>query len=196
MHYAVYFLNGVVPPPVGAGHLQAAPFGAYRTQDGWITIGAGWPRMARTLGIEWAVDDPRFATLEQRLKNRDELEKVITEALSMLDSQTWLDLLHADDIAAGPVYNLDQAPSDPQIQNNGMVLNLEHPLGGQIKLIGNPVRMPGIEPGKYTAPPVLGQHTRQVLTELLGYSPEKIEKLEAQQQENSTELERHISREL
>lgn len=196
MHYAVYFLSGIVPPPVGAGHLQAAPFGAYRTKDGWITIGAGWPRMARTLGIEWAIEDPRFATLDDRLKNRKELDEVITQALSLLDSETWLNLLHNDDIASGPVYNLDQAPSDPQVLHNGMILTLDHALGGKIKLVGNPVKMSTIKTEQYTSPPTLGQHTREVLSELLGYSREKIERLEAQQKKNLAELQQHVSREM
>jgi len=196
MHYAVYFLSGIVPPPVGAGHLQAAPFGAYRTRDGWITIGAGWPRMARTLGIEWAIEDPRFATLDDRLKNRKELDEVITQALSLLDSETWLNLLHNDDIASGPVYNLDQAPSDPQVLHNGMILTLDHALGGKIKLVGNPVKMSTIKTEQYTSPPTLGQHTREVLSELLGYSREKIERLEAQQKKNLAELQQHVSREM
>ncbi len=194
MHYAVYFLSGVVPPPIGAGHLQAMPFGAYKTKDGWITIGAGWPRMARTLGIEWTLDDPRFDTLDNRLKNRGELEAIITEALSKMDSETWVELLHADDIACGPVYNLDQAPQDPQIQHNNMVLTLNHSLGGQIKLVSNPIKMPSINTGEYTAPPTLGQHTHQVLSEILGYSEEKIAKLKAEQDKHFAEMKSHVSK--
>ncbi len=194
MHYAVYFLNGIVPPPVGAGHLQAAPFGVYRTKDGWITIGASWPRIAQTLGIAWIIEDPRFATLDDRLKNRNELDAIITEALSQMDSAAWLELLHADDIAAGPVLNLDQAPEDPQIQHNKMILTLDHSLGGQVKLVGNPIKMPGIHTEEYTPPPTLGQHTHQVLSELLGYSRDKIEKLEAEQKEHFEELRKRIAK--
>jgi crotonobetainyl-CoA:carnitine CoA-transferase CaiB-like acyl-CoA transferase len=195
MHYAVYFLNGIVPPPVGAGHLQAAPFGTYRTKDGWITIGASWPRITRTLAIEWAIDDPRFTTLGDRLKNRQELDDIITEALSLLDSETWLELLHADDIAAGPVYNLDQAPQNLQIQHNKMILTLNHSLGGNIKLVGNPIKMSDIDTKKYTSPPTLGQHTNQILAGLLGYSKGKINKLKTQQKEHFAELQKHVSRE-
>jgi CoA:oxalate CoA-transferase len=184
----------MVPPPVGAGHLQAAPFGAYRTKDGWITIGASWPRIATTLGVAWMVSDPRFRTLEDRLKNRAELDAIITEALSQMDSATWLELLHADDIAAGPVYNLDQAPQDPQVQHNEMILTLEHSLGGQIKMVGNPIKMPSINTGEYTPPPTLGQHTRQVLTELLGYSREQVARLEAEQNEHLAELRKRIGK--
>ena len=194
MQYATYFLNGVVPPPVGAGHSQAAPFGAYKTKDGWITIGMSWPRVARTLGVEWVIDDPRFITLEDRLKNRQDLDAIITQALSQMDSATWLELLHADDIAAGPVYNLDQAPQDPQVQYNNMILTLNHSLGGEIKLVGNPIKMPSIHTEEYTAPPTLGQHTHQILSELLGYSKEKIEKLEAEQQKHFAEMQSHVSK--
>ncbi len=194
MHYAVYFLNGIVPPPVGAGHLQAAPFGVYRTKDGWITIGASWPRIAQSLGIAWIIEDPRFTTIDERLKNRKELDAIINEALSQMDSAAWLEILHADDIAAGPVLNLDQAPEDPQIQHNNMFLTLEHSLGGQVKMVGNPIKMPGIQTGEYTPPPTLGQHTHQVLSELLGYSGDKIEKLEAEQKEHFEELRKRIAK--
>ena len=194
MHYSVYFLSGVVPPPIGAGHLQALPFGAYRTKDGWISIGASWPRIARTLGIEWVIDDPRFATLEDRLNHRTEMEAIITEALSQMDSETCLEILRADDIAAGPVYNLDKAPQDPQIQHNNIILTLNHSLGGQIKLVGNPIKMPSIHTEKYTAPPTLGQHTHQVLTELLGYSRKKIDKLESEQEKHFAQMQSRPSK--
>jgi CoA:oxalate CoA-transferase len=192
MHYAAYFLNGVVPPPPGAGHLQAAPFGAYKTRDGWITIGICWPRITKILGMEWAAEDPRFTTLEDRLKNRPALDTLITDALSQMDSSTWLDILHSNDIAAGPVYNLDQAPHDPQIQHNNMILVLKHSLGGHVKLVNNPVKMPAIHTEEYTAPPTLGQHTHQVLSDILGYSREKIEKLEMEQKKNFAEMQNRV----
>ncbi|MFC2003106.1 CaiB/BaiF CoA transferase family protein [Chloroflexota bacterium] len=194
MHYAMYFLSGVVPPPAGAGHLGVAPFGAYRTKDGWITIGVSWPRVARTLGIEWTIDDPRFAAADDRLKNRYELDAIMTEALSQNDSETWLEMLRADDIAAGPVYNLDQALQDPQIQHNKIILTMEHVLGGQIKLVGNPIKMPIIHPEEYTSPPIVGQHTHQVFSELLGYNEEKIQKLEEEQEKHLAELQAHYHR--
>ena len=192
MHYAMYFLDGVVPPPVGAGHLQALPFGAYKTKDGWITIGASWPRIAKSLGIDWITEDPRFTTLEKRLKNRKDLEEIITEALSQMSSEAWLEILHGDDIAAGPVYNLDQAPEDPQVQYNNILLTLSHSLGGEIKLVGNPIKMPIIHTDDYTAPPTMGQHTRQVLTELLGYSQERIDQLEDEQKRHFTQTQKNV----
>lgn len=196
MHYAIYFLTGVVPPPIGAGHLQVVPFGAYKTKDGWITIGAAWPRVARTLGIEWTIGDPRFATIEERLKNRQELDRIVSEALAQQSSQTWLEMLRADDIPAGPVYNLDEAPQDPQVQHNGTILTMEHSLGGQIRLVGNPIKMPVIHAEEYIPPPTLGQHTREVLSGLLGYSDDKITKLTKEQQEHLAELRAHYRRAL
>ncbi|MDP2952537.1 MAG: CoA transferase [Chloroflexota bacterium] len=194
MHYAIYFLDGVVPPPVGAGHLQAVPFGAYKTKDGWLTIGNAWPRVARTLGIEWIIDDPRFSTVENRLKNREELNAIVTEATEKLDTQTWLELLRADDISAGPVYNLDQAPDDPQVKHNKMIVGIEHSLGGQIRQLRNPIRMPSIRTEDYKSPPTLGQHTYEVLSAILGYSEDQIAKLEQEQQKHRAELEEHYHR--
>ena len=77
-----------------------------------------------------------------------------------------------------------------------MILILDHALGGKIKLVGNPIKMPGIDTKEYMSPPTLGQHTNQVLSEFLGYSREKIEKLEAQQKEHFAKLQKHVSREL
>jgi crotonobetainyl-CoA:carnitine CoA-transferase CaiB-like acyl-CoA transferase len=105
-----------------------------------------------------------------------------------------VEILRADDIACGPVYNLDTAPDDPQIRHNDMILELAHSLGGQVKLIGNPIKTSSIDNSEYTAPPTLGQHSREVLGEILGYSQEKIDRLLTAQQKRFEEKQKNNPR--
>jgi len=192
-HFSNYFCSGVVLGRIGSGHQNTVPFGGYRTRDGYITIGAAWPRIARTLGLDWMIDDPRFSTGGQRLIHRDECNRIIEERLSEQDSEFWLELFKADDIAAGPIYTVDKVVEDPQVKEQGCILTMKHPLGGEIRLAGNPIKMPGsINPSEYLPPPTLGQHTDEVLAGLLGYSEEKIQRLKQEEKEHTEELATHI----
>ena len=196
-HFTWYFTSGEVPGPVGSKHIQTSPFGAYKAKDAWITLGACWPRIARTLGVEWMIDDPRFATGDARLQHREEVDRIITEGLSKMNAEDWLEILHMDDIPAGPVYTIDKAAIDPQILHNKMILAMEHPLGGEIKATGQPVKSPGsIIEEEFAAPPTLGQHTHEVLTELLHYSDEKIKKIKEEEKEHANELAKHLRKRL
>jgi crotonobetainyl-CoA:carnitine CoA-transferase CaiB-like acyl-CoA transferase len=192
--FMIYILSGEVPERMGAGHLMSVPFGAYKTKDGWITIGVSWPQVTKTLGIEWTVTDPRFATIENRIKNRKELENLVTQALSQYDTKTWLEKMRADDIPVGPVYSLDEVLEDPQVKHNKMVLSLEHSLGGQLKMIGTPFKMPTVNTAEYTAPPTVGQHNHEVLSKLLGYSESQIKALENEQEANRSNLQSRLRR--
>ncbi|MDP6102811.1 MAG: CoA transferase, partial [Dehalococcoidia bacterium] len=191
-HMSYYFCSGEVPGPLGSGHLSLIPYGAYQTRDGFITVGVSWPRVARTLGLDWMIDDPRFNTQEARWLNREEFEKVFGERLRQATSEQWLKLMRMDDIAAGPVNTLDAAAADPQVQHNRMVLNIEHPSGGEVKLVGNPIKMPGSIDEKYSPPPTLGQHNDEILRGLLGYSEETIREMEKQEQSRAAELGAHL----
>jgi crotonobetainyl-CoA:carnitine CoA-transferase CaiB-like acyl-CoA transferase len=175
-----YFLSGNVPGPQGSGHISAIPYGAFKTKDGYIVIAEGWPRIARVLGIESYIDDPRFATRADRLQHKEEFYAILQEAFLKETTEVWVELLNAEGIAAAPVNTIDKALSDPQVLHREMVVSIPHTLGGEIKAIANPIKLSATPPEvrkKFESPPVLGQHTEEILTGLLGYSREKVEEL-------------------
>jgi len=195
--YSHYFSSGIVPGPTGSGHLSLIPYNAYQTATGWIVIGPSWPRLARVLDMEWMIDDPRFTTQAARLEHREEFEQLVRNKLKELPAEDWLELMYLEDIPAVPVNTLDEVVADPQVQHRNMVLEMEHPLGGAMKMVGNPLKMPGcIDDTVYPAPPVLGQHNDEILGKLLGYSRRKIDRLLAEGRANIAVLSEHLHKRL
>jgi formyl-CoA transferase/CoA:oxalate CoA-transferase len=178
-HFATrYFLSGELPKRLGSGHHASVPFGVFATKEGYISIGPCWPRICRALGADWLVDDPRFATHADRMDHRDELNAIIAGLFLKEKAEDWLEILYAEDIPAAPVNTIDKALADPQIVQNNMVITIDHPLGGKIKMVGLPIKMSASSRRQYLPPPLLGQHTDEILLQLLNYSRERIQKLE------------------
>ena len=173
-HISYYTCSGEVPGPMGSGYPFTAPFGAYKTKDGYIVLGPCWPRIAYAIGAEWLVDDPRFAETENRLANRQELDVELEKVFRNATTEEWLAVMRVEDIIAGPLNTVDQVVEDPQVNHLDMILELEHPLGGRIRLAGNPIKMQSIQ-GAPQAPPTLGQHTEEVLRSVLGYGDKEID---------------------
>ncbi len=192
-HIAYYTCSGEIPQPLGSGYPFTAPFGVYKTKDSWIVLGPCWPRIAYAIGAEWLIDDPRFARTEDRLKNRLELDREVEKYFLQATTEEWLAILRREDIISGPLYTVDQTIADPQVNHLKMILNIEHPLGGTVRLAGNPIMMPSLK-GKHLPPPTLGQHTEEVLTDILGYSQDKIRKIREEQEAHAQET-RQVSKE-
>ena len=170
-----HFISGKVPGPQGSRHTLVPLLGIYPTQDGYITIGPSWPRIAKVLDVEWMITDPRFAGgIMMRAEHRKDMEDILEEALKKHTTEDWLEVMRVEGIAAGPVYSVDQVLEDPQIIHNQIVQEVEHPKYGKVRVIGSPIKMPGVIEGENTAPPTLGEHTDEVLKDLLGYSEEQI----------------------
>lgn len=192
-HFCQYFLTGIVPKPLDhSGHAFSVPYGVYKTKKGYIAIGPSWPRIARVIGADWMIDDPRFKDWEGRDRNREELNRIIEEHLAKAEAEDWVNLFEAEDIPAGLIKSIDEVVVDPQVLHQRMILTLKHPLGGEIKLAGNPIKMEGISEEEYTAPPTLNEHGHEILSGLLGYSEEKIKRLREEEKENEEERLRHV----
>lgn len=192
-HYIPYYLlGGGVPQPLGSGHVGVVPLGAFPAKRGYVVVGPCWPRITRVLGAEWLADDPRFATREGRVEHRDELNAILADLFIKEDADDWVEVLRVEGIGAASVATVDKAVADPQIVHNGMVIGLRDSEGGEVRVAGTPIKMPGREKAEDLFPPKLGEHTRSILKGLLGYSDEKIEQLNAEREAHSKELEAHL----
>ncbi len=193
-HICYYTCSGLIPEPMGTGYPFTVPYGAYKTAKGYLVLGPCWPRIARVVGAEWLIDDPRFATAESRLDHRSELDAELEKCLAGATADEWLEILYREDITAGPLNTVDQVVADPQVNAIKMILSMQHPLGGVIRVAGNPIMTSAIR-GKHSPPPILGQHTDEVLRGLLRYSNQKIRALKEQQELNAAATGKHVRKE-
>ncbi|MFC1972455.1 CaiB/BaiF CoA transferase family protein [Chloroflexota bacterium] len=190
-----YSTTHVVPKPLGnSGHLILVPYGVYKTKKGYIALGVCWPRITKVVGADWLADDPRFIDLPARQEHRDELNAIIEECLAKAEADDWLKIFQIEDIAAEKVATLDEVSVDPQVLHQKMILTMEHSLGGEIQLAGNPVKMEGIAEEEFIPPPTLNQHQHEILAELLGYSEKKIQRLREEESRNTVQRLQHIQR--
>ncbi|GCL71882.1 CoA transferase [Paenibacillus naphthalenovorans] len=178
---AAYFGAGEIPAATGARHRRSTPYQAYKTKDGYVTIGAGndklWTNLCnKVLGKPEWVGDPRFIDLQTRMKNIDLLESMIEEILKEQPTSHWVEKLDESGVPGGPVYTYEQALNDPHILARDMVLEIHHPILGDMKTIGFPVKYSGTPLSIRTPAPWLGQHTNEVLNEL-GLQEEEIKEL-------------------
>lgn len=172
---------GISPKRIGNENPLRVPAGLFRGSDGeYINVivqnDRPWPAFCRALGREEWATDPRFATAPLRVQNREELNRLVAERFAELPAAEWIKRLKAERVPAGPVYDYLQAVSDPQIEHRGFVRSLEHPKSGRIRVVGPPWIVPG-EETPMAPPPLLGQHTDEVLADWLGWRPQQIARL-------------------
>ena len=130
---------------------------------------------AEVVGKEGLLTDPRFATQSDRMANREDLDQTLSEAFSTKDRQEWVDLCEKWSVPGGPVNNIAEALADPQVLLRDMVVEMNHPVAGNYKTVGNPIKSG--DPDQFSPPPTLGQDTEDVLGELLGFRKREIQEL-------------------
>jgi crotonobetainyl-CoA:carnitine CoA-transferase CaiB-like acyl-CoA transferase len=177
---AIYFATGVPPGPSGSAHILSAPYQAFRANDGWLNIGganqANWERLARVLGAPEWIEDARFRTNAERMNHLADLTPLINSRLKTRSVREWVAALEAVGVPCGPIHSIADMAADPQTAARDMVVELEHPRAGRTRALGLPIKL-SRTPGKVSRPaPVLGQHTREVLTEF-GFSAVEIDAL-------------------
>ena len=168
---AAYFGGGEIAKPEGSRHRRTAPYQAYRTSDGYVTVGANNPKLWEgfcrdVVGKPEWIEDPRFADLPSRMENVAELEREIEAVLTTQTTEHWIDTLDAAGVPGGPVYRYDETLQDPHILAREMVVDSEHPVLGSIKSLGMAIKYSETPLSIRRPAPVLGQHTVEVLKEL------------------------------
>jgi crotonobetainyl-CoA:carnitine CoA-transferase CaiB-like acyl-CoA transferase len=176
-----YLSLGDVPGLAGNTHPVIAPYGVFQTADGPLNIAPAtaemWKRLCEVLGLQALVDDPRYATNAARMERRVELKAIVEAKLKARTRREWTELLLAADIPAGPINNLADVFADEQVQHLKLVEEAQHLQLGTMRQVGSPISFDGrLGESIRRAPPVLGEHTFEVLREY-GYAQGDLEAL-------------------
>ena len=179
-----YLIGGEDPQRYGNAHPNIIPYQAFQAKDGWFVLGAAterqWGLLCEVIGHSELKDDVRFESNSQRLNNRDELIETLAEILITRDTATWLNDLKKAGLPCGPINSISDVFEHPQAEARNMVIETEHPTAGTVKLTGFPYKLSQTPAEVHHPPPLLGEHTEEILIELLDYSPDKVSKLQKQ----------------
>ena len=177
-----YFVTGEVPARMGNRHPTITPYESFETADGDLVIAGGnddiWRRLCGALDLNGISDDPRFRTNKDRVANRNELRPIFERVLKTRSRAEWVERLMKAGVPCGSVREISEVLADPQIAARKMVAEVDHPTVGRARVIGSPLKLSETPASVRTAPPLLGQHTDAVLTEL-GYDSTAIADLRA-----------------
>jgi crotonobetainyl-CoA:carnitine CoA-transferase CaiB-like acyl-CoA transferase len=179
-----YLATGEVPRRLGNAHPNIVPYQPFKTRDGEVILACGndklFAKFCEVAGCPQLARDPRFATNAKRVENREDITRLLAEIFRTRTTRQWCELLEAAGVPNGPINDLKQVFEEPQVVARGMRIELEHALAGRIPLIASPMRFSSTALEYRLAPPVLGQHTDEVLRALLGLPEAEIARLRAQ----------------
>ncbi|KAI8843420.1 CoA-transferase family III domain-containing protein [Chytriomyces cf. hyalinus JEL632] len=165
-----YLIGGVEAERMATEHASIVPYQSFPTKDGHIVIGAGndsqFIKFCKEIGQSQLSSDPNYASNQLRVKNRQELIAKLKAVLAEKNTQHWLDILKPIGLPCGPVNSIAQTFSHPQVLHRKMIEEVDHPSAGRIKLVGVPVKYSHTKPSIRLPPPMLGQHTDEILEEL------------------------------
>jgi crotonobetainyl-CoA:carnitine CoA-transferase CaiB-like acyl-CoA transferase len=173
-----YLIGGIVPKRWGSAHTSIVPYQAFEASDGYVVVGAvnetQWLRFCEAIDGPELAGDARFATNALRSEHRAELFSIVEPILRQKPRSEWLDRFRSVGIPSGPINTLDEVYRDPQVEHLGIVQEVDHPTAGRIKLAGSPIRADDAQLPVRLPPPRLGEHTAEVLRDVLGYEEERI----------------------
>lgn len=176
-----YLIGGMEAKRWGTQHASIVPYQSFKTKDGNIIIGAGndgqFTKLCAILQRPDLPRDSRYKTNSDRVDNRKDLIALIEDILMTENTDTWLEKLRPSGIPSGPVNDMERTFNHPQVKHRNMIEEIEHPTCGKIKMVGIPVKYSMTKPTIRLPPPLLGQHTNEILSELLQYSVSDIAKL-------------------
>jgi crotonobetainyl-CoA:carnitine CoA-transferase CaiB-like acyl-CoA transferase len=179
----MWLSNGELPQPPGSGHDYTVPWQAFKARDGYVVVATRedsfWRKLCDVLEQPQLGADPRFATNAERCRNRQLLVPHLEALFARRDVADWMERLHAAQVPASPVNHLDAAFAEAPVAESAMVLEYEHPEVGRVRVPGNPIKLSAAPATPSRPAPQLGEHTDEVLRELLGMLPGRIAELRA-----------------
>jgi crotonobetainyl-CoA:carnitine CoA-transferase CaiB-like acyl-CoA transferase len=177
----IYFATGKSPERLGNKHPSITPYETFEASDGHIIIACGnqgfWEKFCKLAGLEPLLADSRFTTMKKRVENRAELTPLVAAGVKPRTRQEWYDLLDREGIPCGLIKNVAEVCSDPQVLARDMVIQLNHPTAGPIRVNGVPIKLSATPGAVKDPPPLLGQHTDTILADILGYTADQIAEL-------------------
>ncbi len=179
-HFAAYFASGKVPERKGSSAQGLVPYQAFEAKDGWMVVAVFtdrmWCDLCRAIGIpEWG-EDPRFNSPQQRMIHREVIVGALTEIFAKEPIAVWQERLRPVGVPCNPVLAIDQVARDEQVRARDMIVEIDDPEIGKLRMAGVPIKFSDAGGGVRTPPPQLGQHTREIL-ETLGYSTDDVKRL-------------------
>ena len=173
-------LSGVNPKPIGNAHFVHVPYNSFTTQNGFVVIAvitdAFWQELLNIVDID-NLRKEEFKSSTGRLENQKFIESELNKKLSTETSEHWINALNSVKVPCAPINSFSQALSDEQVIHRNMVVEVEHPDGGKVKMPGNPIKLSYTDEDSFSPPPHLGQHTKETLIEWCNYSESEIEEL-------------------
>ncbi len=178
---SAYWVSGKAPRRYGNAHASVVPYELFRAKDDYLALGVGndgqFRKLCEATGRAELADDPRFATNPQRIENRVTLIAILQAEFEQATVDEWVNRLRPLGVPIGRVNTVDRVLNDPQVLHRQMVVEVEHATAGKLKVVGVPYKFSETPALVRSAPPTLGQHSHEVLRDLLGYSPDEIARL-------------------
>jgi CoA:oxalate CoA-transferase len=174
-------IRGIVPEPLGSRHPSIVPFQGFRTKDSWIVVAIGndvlWAGFCKAIGREDLTCDEFFKTNHLRVKNVDRLIPLLAEEFLKRTSKEWADIFDQAALPYSPINNIKDICADPHIRHRNMLVDIDQPGAGRMSIVGSSLHLSETPGEVYSPAPLLGQHSEEILADLLGFSLEDIEAL-------------------
>jgi CoA:oxalate CoA-transferase len=176
-----YTVSGMVPAPLGTKHPSITPFQGFKTRDSWIVIPIGndvlWDKFCNAIERPGLIADERFKTNDLRTQNQSELAELLEEVTETKTTDEWMQILEKNGLPYSPINSIDRVVEDPNLKHRGMIAEIEQPGAGNLRIAGSPFHL-SETPGEVRDPaPLLGQHTEEVLLEVLEYPRQRVREL-------------------